>query len=178
MCFRMDCALAPLREVVPMAFFFADDVEVLRLTVHCVLNDKCFWILPYRAQLSLPQRKKAAEDYESDDDDDVNSEGGFDGTLDKLSDLSESDKGFRSLCSSVDSELEMDPGTSGEDFCVAAAAACADAAAGTDVSDDSEQSMPQNHRAAHHTHTAWQNAYCVLTENKHFPDVRMRVRDR
>ena len=40
MCFRMDCALAPLREVVPMAFFFADDVEVLRLTVHCVLNDK------------------------------------------------------------------------------------------------------------------------------------------
>ena len=40
MCFRMDCALAPLREVVPMAFFFADDVEVLRLAAHCVLNDK------------------------------------------------------------------------------------------------------------------------------------------
>ena len=36
----MDCALAPLREVVPMAFFFADVVEVLCLTVHCVLNDK------------------------------------------------------------------------------------------------------------------------------------------
>ena len=85
-----------------MAFFFADDVEVLRLTVHRVLNDKCFWILPYRAKLSLPQRKKVAEGYESDDDDDgVNSEGGFDGTLDKLSDLSESDKGFCSLCSSV-----------------------------------------------------------------------------
>ena len=33
-----------------------------------------------------------AEDHESDDDDDVNSEGGFDGTLDKLSDLSEGDK--------------------------------------------------------------------------------------
>ena len=62
------------------------DVEVLRLTVHCVLNDKCFWILSYRAQLSLPQRKNAAEDYASDDDD-VNSEGGFDGTLDKLSDF-------------------------------------------------------------------------------------------
>ena len=81
-----------------MAFFFGDDVEVLDFTVHCVLNDKCFWILPYRAQLSLPQSKTIAEDYESDDDDDVdddddaNSEGGFDGTLDKLSDLSESDK--------------------------------------------------------------------------------------
>ena len=87
MCVHMDCALAPLREVVPMAFFFfADDVEVLRLTVHCVLNDKCFWVKPYRAQRSLPQRKKAAEDYESDDDD-VNSEGGFDGTLEELSDI-------------------------------------------------------------------------------------------
>ena len=165
MCFRMDCALAPLREVVPMAFFFADDVEVLRLTVHCVPNDKCFWIKPYRAQRSLPQRKKAAEDYESDDDDDddVNSEGGFDGTLDKLSDLSEGEQGFCSLCSSVDSELEMDPGTSGEDSCVAAVAARADAAAGTDVSDDSEQSMPQNHSAANHTHTAWQNKHFILT---------------
>ena len=40
--FRMDCALAPLREVVPMAFFFADDVEVLRLTVHCVINASGF----------------------------------------------------------------------------------------------------------------------------------------
>jgi hypothetical protein len=51
-------------------------------------------------------------------------------------------------------------------------------AAATDVSDDSEQSMPQNHRAANHTHTAWQNEYFVLTDNKNFPDVRMRVRDR
>ena len=40
--FRMDCALAPLREVVPMDFFFADDVEVLRLTAHCVSKAKCF----------------------------------------------------------------------------------------------------------------------------------------
>ena len=51
----------------------------------------------------------------------------------------------------------MDPGTSGDDADVAAAAARADAAAATYVSDDSEQSMPQNPRAAQHTHTAWQN---------------------
>ena len=81
-----DCALAPLSEVVPMAFFEAGP-EVLRLTAHCVSNEKCFWIQPYRAQQSLPQRKKAAEDYASDDDDDddVHSEGGFDGTHHKLS---------------------------------------------------------------------------------------------
>jgi len=35
--------------------------------------------------------------------------------------------------------------------------------AATDVSDDSEQSMPQNHRAANHTHTAWQNKHFILT---------------
>ena len=50
-----------------------------------------------------------------------------------------------------------DGSTSGEDSCVAAAVACADAAAAPDVSDDSEQSMTQNPRAANRTHTAWQN---------------------
>ncbi len=128
--------------------------------------------------MSLPQRKGVAEEYESDDDD-VQSEGSFDGTHHKLSDLSESDRGFCSLCSSVDLELEMDPGTSGEDSCVAAVVARTDAAAAsTYLSDDSEQSMPQNPRAAHHTRTAWQNQYFDLTDNKTFPDVRMRVRDR
>ena len=38
--FRIDEAPAPLRAVLPMAFLFAD-VEVLRLTVHCVSKDKC-----------------------------------------------------------------------------------------------------------------------------------------
>ena len=46
------------------------------------------------------------------------------------------------------------------------------------VSDDSEQLMPKNPRAAQHTHTAWQNAYFVLTDNKNFPDARMRAKDR
>ena len=68
--------------------------------------------------------------------------------------------------------------TSGADSCVVAAAVRADATAATDVSDDSEQSMLQNPRAAHHTHTAWQNAYFVLTDNNNYPDVRMRARDR
>ena len=161
----MDCALAPLRKVVPMAFFFADDVEVLRLIVHCVPKETCFWIQPYRAQLSLPQRKGVAEEYESDDDD-VHSEGSFDGTRYKLSDLSEYDRGLCSLCSSVDSELEMHPGMSGKDSCVSVVVVCADAAAATYVSDESEQSMPQNHSAANHTHTAWQNEHFILTAGR------------
>ena len=51
--FRIDEALAPLREVVPMALLFKD-VEVLRLTAHCVSKDKCLWIQPYRADLASP----------------------------------------------------------------------------------------------------------------------------
>ena len=74
--------------------------------------------------------------------------------------------------------MRMDPGTTGEDSGVAAVVARADTAAATYVSDDSEQPMPQSPRAANHIHTAWQNACCVLTENKNFPDVRMRVKDR
>ena len=62
--FRIDGALAPLRGVAPMAFLFAD-VEVLRLTVHCVPKDKCPWIQHYRADPALPQRKAAGE---ADDD--------------------------------------------------------------------------------------------------------------
>ena len=40
--FRIDECLGPLREVLPMSFYFSDDVEVLRLTVHCCFKDKCF----------------------------------------------------------------------------------------------------------------------------------------
>ena len=142
------------------------------MTVHCVSTEKCFWIQPYQAQLPLPQRKGVADEYESDDDD-VHSEGSFDSTHHKLSDLSESGRGFCSRCSSVHSELEMGPGTSGDDSGNAAIVARADAAAATYVSDDSEQSMPQSHRSAHHTHTAWHNAYCVLTDNNNFPDMKI-----
>ena len=61
--FRIYEDLAPLREVVPMAFLFAD-VEVLRLTAYCVSNDKRLWIQPYRADPAAPQCKAAGEDDE------------------------------------------------------------------------------------------------------------------
>ena len=177
--FRIDECLGPLREVLPMSFYFSDDVEVLRLTVHCGFKDKCFWIQPYKAEPPLPQRKSAEEEeHEESVDDDTRSEEGFDCTHDKWSDLSESEKDMLSLCSSVDSDLEMHPTTSGDDCGVATAVARTAAAAATDGSDDSEQWGPQDTRAAQHTHTAWQNDYFVLTDNRNFPDVRMRVKDR
>ena len=42
--FRIDEGLAPLREVLPMAFYSSDDVGFLRLAVHCGFKDKCFLI--------------------------------------------------------------------------------------------------------------------------------------
>ena len=133
----------------PMAFFFADDVEVLRLTVRCVSMENAFWIQPYRAQLSLPQRKGVAEEYESDDDD-VHSEGSFVGTHHQLSHVSESDRGVCSLCSLVDSELEMDPGTPGEESQALAADTRIAAGAFSNGSDGGDESEPPNTRGHAH----------------------------
>ena len=43
---------------------------------------------------------------------------------------------------------------------------------------DSEDSQVRGPRAAAHTHTAWQNDYFALTDNRNYPDIRMRVKDR
>ena len=74
-----------------MAFLFAE-VEVLRLTVHCVSEDKRLWSEPYQADPALPQRKAA---WEADDDtgsDDHGRSSGSDGKPHKVSDVSQSDK--------------------------------------------------------------------------------------
>ena len=110
--FRIDEALAPLRQVVPMAFL-CTDVEVLSLTVHCVSQDKCLWIQPYRADPALPQRKAAGEADHDIGSDDHGRSASFDGQPHKFSDLFHSDKDSVVLCSSDDSEVELDPGTSG-----------------------------------------------------------------
>ena len=92
--FRIDDAVAPLREVLPMAFWSAvvESVEVLRLTVHCVSKDGCLWIQPYRAVPALRQRNKAGAADDSIDSDDHGRSSGSDGGPDKLSDLSQSNK--------------------------------------------------------------------------------------
>jgi len=96
----------------------------------------------------------------------------------KLSDLSESDKDNLSFCSSDDSEVEMDPGTAGEESEAAASDKGTAAAAVADRSESSDDSELPNPRAARHTHTTWQNDYFVLTDNRNYPDVRMSVKAR
>ena len=49
-------------------------------------------------------------------------------------------------------------------------------AAVSDGSDRGEESEPRNPRAAPRTHTAWQNDYFVLTDNRNSLDARMRVK--
>ena len=97
-----------------MAFLFAD-AEVLRLTVHCVSKDKCSWIHPYRADHALPQRKAAGESDDGTGSDDHGRSSGSDGTPQKVSDFSQSDKDNVLFCSSDDSDVEMGPRTSGEE---------------------------------------------------------------
>ena len=53
-------------------------------------------------------------------------------------------------------------------------AAAADAAA----SDSEDPEAARGPRAAQHSHTAWQNEYFVLTDNRNDPDVRMSVKQR
>lgn len=170
---RIDEVLAPLTDVLPEAFWRAD-VEVLRLKVHCQSKDVSFWIRPYRADPAVPPRRAAGEAAEADtddsDSDDLGRSSGSDGARDKMSDLSQSDKDALSFCSSGDSEVEMDPGTAGEESEAAAAI--------PDASDSGEESEPPNPRASRHTHTAWQNDYFVLTDNRNYPDVRMSVKGR
>ena len=53
-------------------------------------------------------------------------------------------------------------------------AAAADAAA----SDSEDPEAARGARAAQHSHTAWHNDYCVLTDNRNYPDVRMSAKQR
>ena len=84
---RIEEVLAPLTDVVPKSFLFAD-VEVFRLKVHCVSKDRCFWMRPYRAD--PPPRtaaRGAAEEDTDDNSDDLGRSSGSDCARHKLSQL-------------------------------------------------------------------------------------------
>ena len=165
----------------PLAFW-RKDVEVFRLKVQCVSKAGCFWIRPYRADPAVPPRKAARGAAEADcddpDSDDIGRSSGSDGKGHGVSDLSQSEKSNLSFCSSDDSKVEMDPGTAEEESDAAAEDTGVVAAAVADELNSGEESEPFNPRAARHTHTAWQNDYFVLTDNREYPDVRMTVKTR
>ena len=158
---RIDTMLGPLEDVLP-ACVWNDNIRVFSLEMACKEEGDILWVWPVLATPVLARRSgRAAADGEDESDADGRSSGldGRSSGLDspdcqKLSDLSSSDKDHFELCSSDDSD------SAGE-----AAVADKDAS-------DSEDRDP---RAPAHTHTAWQNDYFVLTDNRNFGDVRMRV---
>lgn len=163
---RIDTMLGPLEEVLP-ALCFNDAIRVFSLEVDCKCQGDILWIRPVRATPVLARGSgRAAADGEGDGEAHGRSSGSdSSGCKAALSDLSASDKEHFELCSSDDSDVEVV--SEGEA-----------AAADQDASDSEDLEAAGDPRAAAHTHTAWQNEYFVLTDNRNYGDVRMRVKDR
>ena len=179
---RIDTELGALEDVLLLPGW-SDEVQVFRLEVVCACRGDTFWIQPMRATPANTQRGsgRVAADGEEDCESDGRSSGS-DASVSKvahasagnLSDLSASDKDYFELCSSDDSDVEVVPELPVEETVKEGKAAAADEPA----SDSEDQEAAQGPRAAQHTHTAWQNDYFVLTDNRNFPDVRMSVKER
>ena len=85
-----------------------------------------------------------------------------------MSDLSQSDTDNVFFCSFDDSDLEKEPGTSGEES-KALAADTRIAAGALNMDMMAVMSWSRQTRAAMHTHTSWQNDNFALTDNKNIP---------
>ena len=167
--------LKPLWEVVP-AVFLAGQVSVFRLRMKVVLSDTSYWMQPTRATpvVQQPRRRrqkskaaarpsKVNENCSSSSDSDTSS------ACSKESLLPDSDSDERlSFASTADASLEEAADSELEP------AAPAVAAANDDESDESDR-VP---RAPAHTHTIWSNDYFVLTDNRNFNNLRMRIQQR
>ena len=171
--------LKPLWEVAPAAFL-TQGVKVFRLGMLGSRDGKQYWMRPFRAvEVLVPPRvrsgKGGVEESGRSSGSDVNTESGRSSGIDHKdgkdvpgSSSSSASDGGVSFASTEDSSLEEG---SDSDPPPAAPAAQLPAA----ESEDSED-VPAQARAAAHTHTAWSNDYFVLTDNRNFKDVRMRVR--
>ena len=167
--------LKPLWEVVP-AVFLAGQVSVFRLRMKVVLSDTSYWMRPTKATpvVQQPRRRrqkskaaarpsKVNENCSSSSDSDTSS------ACSQNSLLPDSDSDERlSFASTADASLEEAADSELEP------AAPAVAAANDDESDESDR-VP---RAAAHTHTIWSNDYFVLTDNRNFNNLRMRIQQR
>ena len=173
--------LKPLWEVAPAAFL-TKGVKVFRLGMLGSRDGKQYWMRPFRAvEVLVPPRvrsgKGGVEESGRSSGSDVNTESGRSSGIDHKdgkdvpgSSSSSASDGGVSFASTEDSSLEEG---SDSDPPPAAPAAKLPAA----ESEDSED-VPAKARAAAHTHTAWSNDYFVLTDNRNYKDVRMRVHPR
>ena len=166
-------SLKPLWEVAP-AVFLAGKVTVFRLRMRVGSSDGSYWLQPLQAtevvQPPRRRRSKAKGAARSKKLDENGSSSSCSDTAsahskDSLLPDSHSD-GRLSFASTADSSLEE---AADSESAAPAAAAANDSGSGE------EDRVP---RAAAHTHTVWSNDYFVLTDNRNYNNLRMRVQQR
>ena len=164
--------LKPLWQVAP-AVFLAHKVSVFRLRMKVASSDGSNWMQPLQAtevvqtprrgrkQAQAPNRSSKLVEKCSSSGSDTHSAH----SKDSLLPVSDSD-GRLSFVSTADSSLEE---AADSDSAAPAAAAANDSGSG-----ESDR-VP---RAAAHTHSIWSNDYFVLTDNRNYPNLRMRIQQR
>jgi hypothetical protein len=177
--------LKPLWEAAPAAFL-TKPVSVFRLGMQDTFDGQRYCMLPVTTTEVLvpPRSHKGKGGHEEGCG---SSDSGVDGESGRSSGFGTGtdSEGCISLASTGDSSLEEDsdsePPATDEAAPPAAPAAPPPAApaapAGADESGDSEDASV-GPRAAAHTHTSWANDYFVLTDNRNYMDMRMRIRPR
>ena len=156
----LSTALKPLWEAVP-ACYLQKAVEVFELQMQCVFSENTYWLHPIQATRAVapkPKRKSRPSGSGDVSDRSSDSETNSDDSRDSKLPATDTDDQF-SLASTADSSVEMHSDSDNE----AAPAAVEDAPGA---------------RALAHTHTAWSNDYFVLTDNRNFDNVRMRIQHR
>ena len=174
--------LKPLWEAAPAAFL-AGQVSVFRLRMKVVLSGKSYWMQPTKAtKVVLPPRRPRpiangsvrssglGKHVSCSSEEDTGTAHSKDSVLpDSNSD------GRLSFASTADASLEE---AADSESAAPAAAASVPAAAAANDSGSGESDGPRSPRAAAHTHTIWQNDYFILTDNRHYPNLKMRIRIR
>ena len=134
--------------------------------MHCVHTGEEYSLRPLecsRVEAKKRERRDAAEEASASE---AESSGRSSGSRYGSENLREEKLSY---CSTDDSMLEQSS-TSGDE----ALKAKKKPLATHDTGDDDDKL----NKAAPHTHTSWQNDYFVLTDNRSFPDVRMRVKEK
>ena len=166
--------LKPLWEVAPAAFLAGTGkVSVFRLRMKLASSDGSYWMQPMQATpVAQPPRRRKPKANAADRSSKLVDNGSSSGSdthsaqsKDSLLPDSHSD-GRLSFASTADSSLE--------EAADSESAAPAAAAANDSGSGESDR-VP---RAAAHTHTVWSNDYFVLTDNRNYKNLRMRVQQR
>ena len=163
----------PLWEVAPAVLVAHRKVSVFRLRMKVARAEGSYWCSPLQATpVVQPRRRKQAKAAGRSSGKLVEKDNGSSGSdthsshsKDSLLPDSHSD-GRLSFASTADSSLEEAAD------CESAAPA---AAAANDSGSGESDRVP---RAAAHTHSIWWNDYFVLTDNRNYPNLRMRVQQR